>query len=229
MGLSGVPGELRGLEYLHNNYGVLSWSTVLSPAVDLARYGFPVSHDLVRYMDASTKTYDFLTYDSTWAIDFAPNGTRVGFGDIMTRKRYADTLETVSEHGADAFYNGAIANATIRALQAANGSMTLQDMAEYKVVLRPAAEVNYRGFRVIGCGAPASGSVVLSVLKTVEGFDGFGDSERLNMSTHRLDEAIRFGYGEVSQVIRLCSCRKCLLGLEIKFRRPRFRRRHSIL
>jgi len=63
-GLSaGVPGELRGLEYLHNKYGVsspvsdlpistfwmavliwnfqlLPWRTVVNPAVRVARYGF---------------------------------------------------------------------------------------------------------------------------------------------------------------------------------------------
>ncbi|MCJ1474620.1 hypothetical protein MMC13_003280 [Lambiella insularis] len=147
-------------------------------------------------MDATTRTYDFLTHEPTWAIDFAPNGTRVGIGDTMTRRRYADTLETISKHGADVFYNGAIANATIRALQATNGSMTLQDMAKYKVISRTATEISYRDFRIVSCGSPASGSVVLSALKTAEGYDGFGDVEMLNISTHRLDEAIRFGYGE---------------------------------
>ncbi|MCJ1402154.1 hypothetical protein MMC11_005373 [Xylographa trunciseda] len=193
---SGVPGELRGLEHLHIKYGALSWSTVLEPAIQVARYGFPVSQDLVRYMDFATREYDFLTFNPTWAIDFAPNGTRLGLGDLMTRKRYADTLETIAEHGVDVFYTGAMANATIKAINGANGSMTLEDLEEYKAISRPAAEIDYRGFRVVGCGAPASGAVVLSVLKTVEGYSGFENIEMLNLSTHRLDEAVRFGYAE---------------------------------
>ena len=197
-----MPGELRGLEHLHSKYGVLSWSTVLKPAIKVARYGFPVSQDLIRYMDFATRNYDFLTYDPTWAIDFAPNGTRLGLGDIMTRKRYADTLETIADHGVDVFYTGSMANATIRAVNGANGSMTLEDLKEYKAISRSAAEIEYRGFRVVGCGAPASGAVVLSVLKTVDGYDGFGDTEMLNLSTHRLDEAVRFGYAEVSDMMR---------------------------
>lgn len=37
----GVPGEIMGLEYLHRKYGVLPWGTVVSPAVHVARNGFP--------------------------------------------------------------------------------------------------------------------------------------------------------------------------------------------
>src|SRR5436190_4117631 len=104
---SGVPGELRGLEYLHKNYGVLPWKTVVTPAVHVARDGFTVTDDLVKYIAAATTSYDFLTKDPTWALDFASNGTRAKLGDKITRKRYADTLETIGEYGPDTFYTGA--------------------------------------------------------------------------------------------------------------------------
>jgi gamma-glutamyltranspeptidase/glutathione hydrolase len=133
---SGVPGEPRGLEHLHKKYGKLKWKTVVTPAVNVARYGFRVTADTVGCMDSATAgTYDFLTYKPTWAIDFAPNGTRKGLGDILTRKRYADTLETIAEYGADAFYTGAIANATITALRKANGTMILEDLKNYTVAI----------------------------------------------------------------------------------------------
>jgi gamma-glutamyltranspeptidase / glutathione hydrolase len=124
-----VPGELRGLEHLHKNYGKLPWSTLFQPAIRVARYGFPVTQDLVRYMASATNyPQDFLTKDPSWAIDFAPNGTLLQLNDTITRKRYADTLEAIAERGADAFYTGPIAEATIRALQAENGTMTLEDL-----------------------------------------------------------------------------------------------------
>jgi gamma-glutamyltranspeptidase/glutathione hydrolase len=59
-GLScGVPSDIRGLEYLHDKYGVsflthglvsaiikliiqsLPWAAVVNPAIHVARYGFP--------------------------------------------------------------------------------------------------------------------------------------------------------------------------------------------
>ena len=140
----------------------------MQPAIDTARYGFPVTTDLVNYMkSATTGQNDFLTNNPTWAIDFAPNGTRLGLGDTITRKRYADTLETIANEGPDAFYTGAIANATIQALQAANGTMTLGDLANYTVGLTPPVNITYRGFKITSCATPSSGEVALSVLKTV--------------------------------------------------------------
>lgn len=193
---SGVPGELRGLEYLHTKYGALPWKTVVTPAVDVARYGFNVTADLVRYMASATAgIYDFLTYDETWALDFAPNGTRLGLGDIMTRKRYANTLESIAESGPDAFYKGAIANATITALQKSNGTMTLTDLANYTVEIRENSNITYRGYKMFGGTAPSSGAVVLSTLKIVEGYD-MSTPSQLNFSTHYLDEAMRFAYGQ---------------------------------
>ena len=193
---SGVPGELRGLEHLHKNYGSLPWKHLMQPAIKLARYGFNVTADLVRYMASATSgTYDFLTYDETWALDFAPNGTRLGLGDIMTRKRYANTLESIAEYGPDAFYHGAIANATITALQKSNGTMALSDLANYTVQIRQTSNITYRGFKIHSGSAPSSGAVVLSVLKTVEGYD-MSTPSALNLSTHYLDEGMRFAYGQ---------------------------------
>lgn len=100
---SGVPGELRGLHHLHTNYGLLPWAAVMAPAIQIARYGFPVTADLVRYMASATAgIQNFLVSNPTWAIDFAPNGTLKGLGDTLTRKRYANTLEEISIHGPDA-------------------------------------------------------------------------------------------------------------------------------
>jgi len=147
-------------------------------------------------MDLSTKFYqsDFLTKDPAWMQDFAPNGTRVGAGDIMTRKRYANMLEAIAAQGPDAFYKGPLAKALIKALRKSNGTMTPDDLKDYDVISRAPVEIDYRGFKLHACGAPASGAVVLSVLKILETYPDFGKD--VNLTTHRMDEAIRFGYGK---------------------------------
>lgn len=200
---SGVPGEVRGLDYLHRNYGKLPWAQLLFPSIQLARYGFPVTRDLVNYMDLGVAGIkDFLVEDPTWALDFAPNGTRLGLGDIMTRKRYANTLEEIAQNGADAFYEGAIARTTIAALQKANGTMTVDDLKTYAVAIRKPATIDYRDYKITSGSAPSSGVVALSVMNIIRGYPDIGEPATVNLSTHRLVEAIKFGYGQVSWFAR---------------------------
>lgn len=172
------------------------------PAVHVARDGWPVNQDLVNYMASAVASTgaNFLVNEPTWALDFAPNGTLLGLGDTITRRRYADTLETIALHGVDAFYTGPIAEATIQTLQAQNGTMTLEDLKNYTVALREPAEIDYRQYKVRSCSAPSSGVVAMSAMLISSGYDNFGWPADLNISTHRFDEAIRFAYGQRSEL-----------------------------
>jgi gamma-glutamyltranspeptidase/glutathione hydrolase len=72
----------------------------------------------------------------------------------------------------------------------------LADLANYNVTLKPPVEVEYRDFKLRSVPALASGAVVLQTFNVIQGYSERA-STHLNLSTHRLDEAIRFGYGEV--------------------------------
>ncbi|KKA28001.1 hypothetical protein TD95_004852 [Thielaviopsis punctulata] len=196
-GLSvGVPGEIRGLQYAHEKYGSMAWREVVMPAVEVARGGFRVSSDLVRYMDnaLAIRGYNFLVQEPEWAQDFAPNGTLLVEGDTMTRKRYADTLEKIAIHGPDAFYTGEIAESMVKTIQASNGTMTLQDLQDYRIEVREPLSVEYRNYTLHSVGAPASGAICLSNLKIMEQYD-IEDWADVALSVHRFDEAMRYAYG----------------------------------
>ena len=172
----------------------------MTPAADVARNGFRVSEDLVRYMDIAKRITkrNFLVEDPSWALDFAPNGRLVQLGETMYRKRYADTLDTIAREGPDAFYYGPIANSTIRAIQEANGTMTLEDLANYTVAVRPVVQIEYKGYRLSSVSAPASGAVALQMLKTMEGYNTTLEGESEELSTHLMVESMRFAYAAVS-------------------------------
>lgn len=194
---SGVTGELRGLKTLHKKYGRLRWAKIIRPSVKVARHGFLVTEDLVAAINR-LPPQNFLSQDPNWAIDFAPNGTVLGVGDVMTRKRYANLLEVIAEQGPDSFYKGGIARTIIAALKAAGGIMTLDDLANYAVVSRKHSSITYRNYKVTSCSTPSGGTIAMNILKTVEGYKDFGWKGSLKQSTHRFDEAMRFGYGLVS-------------------------------
>ncbi|KAL1304857.1 hypothetical protein AAFC00_003781 [Neodothiora populina] len=199
---SGVPGEVAGLAYLHEKYGKLPWKQVMQGAIEIARDGFPVTADLVRYMAAATagEKESFLVTDPQWAIDFAPNGTLLGLNDTITRKRLANTLETIANEGASVFYKGEMAAQMVAAVRAANGTMTMSDMSNYSIISREAAHTAYRNYTLHSVSAPASGTVALSILKILEGYSDMGAPGSANISTHRLTEAMRFAYGQRTEL-----------------------------
>jgi gamma-glutamyltranspeptidase / glutathione hydrolase len=79
--------------------------------------------------------------------------------------------------------------------------MTLEDLRNYTVAIRKPAEIDYRGYKLAACSAPSGGSVTLATMKIIEGYETIGDDAYLNISTHRLDEAMRFAYGMVSIIV----------------------------
>jgi Gamma-glutamyltransferase len=194
-----VPGELRGLQTIHTRHGQLPWSDVVAPAVHLARRGFEVSADLVRFMEGAIEGRDDFFLTEPWAEDFAPDGPRVTVGSTMTRHRYADTLEKIATLGADVFYTGPMAQSMAGSVRDAGGILTADDLSQYRVVIREPVEVSYRGFILRSCPSPAGGPVTLSILKTLEGFDPAAQAG-FNVSCHRLNEAFRFGFGARTQL-----------------------------
>jgi gamma-glutamyltranspeptidase / glutathione hydrolase len=86
------------------------------------------------------------------------------------------------------------ANGIIAAIQAANGTMTLQDLSGYTVLVREPIQIDYHGYKLYSTGIPSSGAVTLSTLRIIECYD-MSNKTLLNLNTHRLDEAIRFAYG----------------------------------
>ncbi|KAK3490762.1 gamma-glutamyltranspeptidase [Neurospora hispaniola] len=191
-----IPSELRGLEYVHSKYGRLPWHDLVMPSVKIAHDGFKVTEDLVRYMASASASDDFLTRDPVWAQDFAPNGTLLGLGDTITRKRYAKTLLKIALLGADAFYTGPIADSIIALLQPLGGILTHSDLANYEASIKPALNITYRdSFRIFATDAPSSGAVTLSILKTMEQFPSLNLSSNIPLTNHRFVEAMKFAYG----------------------------------
>ncbi|KAK7437861.1 hypothetical protein VKT23_018298 [Stygiomarasmius scandens] len=196
-GLSvGVPGELRGWETLHKRHGKLPWKRLFQPAIRVARDGFAVNVDLASELNADT--FPFLLSDPLWAEVYAPNGTLLKEGDTCYRKRYAQTLQKLANHGADAFYTGEIADNIVKAASARGGIITHEDLEGYQVVIRTPNNITYRNSRIFSTVAPSSGSVVLSVLKIFEGYPGsaIDTDPEFNVTLHRLIQATKFGYGQ---------------------------------
>ncbi|KAI5456355.1 gamma-glutamyltranspeptidase [Mariannaea sp. PMI_226] len=196
-----VPGEVRGLWYAHQKYGQLPWKELLKGAHDRA-LGFTMNRDYMRYINKAIHAShgNFILNDPSWAEDYVKDGRILEEGQLVVRERYANVLKTLAEKGADAFYEGPIAEAMIASIQARNGTMTLEDLKNYKVKARPVLTSTYRGYKLHTMGAPASGSIALNILNVMDGYtepqnlyDDDVNEERDNL-WHKYVEAMKFGY-----------------------------------
>lgn len=185
-----VPGEIRGLEMAHKRHGKLAWSELFAPSIHIARNGFKATG----LLEIRVKTEEpWMKNLTEWAEVYFPNGVAVKEGDIVKRPTLANTLELISEKGADEFYEGEIARTLVNTIQSAGGIITLEDFKNYKPVIRPTMSTYYNGRKVTTCSEPTSGPVLLSVLNLIERFQ-FKVDGLIGLNLHRLVEAFKFGY-----------------------------------
>ncbi|KAI8979323.1 gamma-glutamyltranspeptidase [Mycotypha africana] len=185
-----VPGEIRGLELAHKRHGRLAWKDLFEPSIKLARSGFSAT----KLLEVRVKAEESWMANSTeWSQVYLPKGAAIKEGDIVKRPQLADTLEQIAIYGADAFYEGEIAESLVRTIQNAGGMITLKDLKEYQPVIRPTLSTYYNGRKVTTCSQPTSGPMLLSVLNLLERYQ-FKAEDLTNLTIHRLIEAFKFGF-----------------------------------
>ncbi|XP_054630967.1 gamma-glutamyltransferase 5a [Dunckerocampus dactyliophorus] len=190
----GIPGEIRGYEQAHKLYGKLPWASLFQPSIQLARQGIPISQILGQYIPYSDSN------DSRPLRELFSdkNGNLLQTGDIVKFETLANTLETIANLGADAFYTGKIAEDLIRDVQEAGGTLTMQDMASYKVTVSDAWNITLGEYQMYIPPPPAGGILLSLVLKIMEGYDLNPESLRREQKTlfyHRYVEALKFANG----------------------------------
>jgi gamma-glutamyltranspeptidase/glutathione hydrolase len=202
-GLSvGVPGDLAMLEMAHQRYGKLKWATLFQPAIALAERGFPVSRKMaseIAEFPEMAKMPDIGRYL------YHADGTPLRQGEILKNPELAQTLRTIAQGGAKAFYSGPIAQAIVDKVQHApvnRGGMTLADLAKYKAVERPAVCGAYRVYRLCSMGPPSSGGVaVLQILGMLERFPSSQLQPNSLSEVHLVSEAERLAFADRAQYL----------------------------
>ncbi|GAA5822503.1 hypothetical protein JCM11251_006360 [Rhodosporidiobolus azoricus] len=207
-----VPGELRGFEAAYQACGGgVPWSRLFQPAADLARE-FAVGPELHRRLNsrfaergptisAWMEDVDEEVYGE-WSSTFMREGGKefLQKGDTVRREAYADTLELLGQKGADAFYEGPVAEALVSSIQAAGGILTLEDFKAYRAVVRKAEEGSYRGRKYYTGSYPGGGPVMRMLLNVLEGYKGFAEYGRTGLGEHRFIEALKFAFAARTEV-----------------------------
>ena len=169
----GTPGTPRLMEEAHARWGSRDWPTLFTEAIDLAEGGFTVSPRLAQLV--AEEPEERLPSFQASAGYFFPDGEPIQAGDTLVNADYAETLRAIAENGADAFYEGPIAEDIAAKVQGAEGNpglLTTEDLRLYEVIERPAVCAPFRGMDVCGMGPPSSGALTVGqILGMADAFD----------------------------------------------------------
>ncbi|MFN8525691.1 MAG: gamma-glutamyltransferase [Chloroflexota bacterium] len=169
-----TPGALRSWAHVVARYGRLSLADVLGPAIRYAERGFTVGGYLafcIQQSEAALRRFP------ASAEVFLPGGRVPAVGSRIVRKDFGRTLRQIAEDGPEAMYTGSLAKAIVADMERNGGLISLEDLAEYRVVERSPVRGTYRGHEIVAPAPPSSGGThIVQMLGILEGFPiGRGD------------------------------------------------------
>lgn len=164
----GTPGLIRMLAVAHQQHGKLSWEVLFGPAIRLSRDGFPMSPRLYRLLRLDKS----LRQDPQAAAYFyQEDGRPRPIGSILKNPGLATVFSLIAKEGSDAFYQGVIADAIVRAVQGHPtnpGWLSHEDLATYRAKERDPIcffdqpMKHTKRYRLCGFPPPGSGTIAIA-------------------------------------------------------------------
>lgn len=177
----GIPGTVAGTFLAHEQFGKLPMHKLIEPAIQLAEHGFAITqqeaeglnHHASAFVKLNTLPNIFIKKEK-WKT-----------GDSLIQKDLAETLKRIAADGKEGFYEGETAKLIVEEMQRGGGIITLEDLKNYKPVVRVPRTFNYKGKQIISMDLPSSGGLMLQqMLKMLEPYDlkemGFHSAEAIN-------------------------------------------------
>ncbi len=153
-----VPGLVAGLCALAEERGTLPLSTLLEPAIHLAREGAVLSEPLAYVLRILMPIF---SHTPEMAAVFTRNGQPYQAGERLRFPELAHTLERLAKEGPVLFYSGDIAQAIVADQEQHGGLITLEDLASYTVLKHPPLRVPYRGWSMLLPPPPSNGGALV--------------------------------------------------------------------
>ena len=190
-----VPGEVAGLLYALENYGTMSREQVIRPAANLAKNGFYVTPTLSNDMKSQ---FDKLEkYPESAKVFLNQEDLPYEVDDLFTNPDMAKTLDIIIKNGKDGFYKGEVAEAIVKTLNKYDGLYTMEDLANYKPLVRQPVKGTYRGYEIISSPSPSSGgAIVIEILNILENFDIGSLKVNSPEYLHLFSEAYKLAYAD---------------------------------
>ncbi|WPC75241.1 gamma-glutamyltransferase [Vibrio porteresiae DSM 19223] len=158
----GTPGVVKLLWETHQRYGKLPWEKLIEPIAKVAENGFKISPRLAQLIAGDQEKLS--RYPDTRRYFFNADGSPKTEGTLLKNPEYAATLKAIAKGGADAFYQGKIAQDIVEHVQTAKGNpgvLSQKDFDTYQVKQREPVCTGYESYDICGMGPPTSGGMTV--------------------------------------------------------------------
>ncbi|MGD1875882.1 MAG: gamma-glutamyltransferase [Kiloniellaceae bacterium] len=167
-----VPGVGDGLGKAHARYGRMPWKDLVLPAVALAKEGFLIdwyvalliasaARNLARDPDAAARFLD----DDQWPR--MANWTALA-DQRIDMSSMAPSLQEIADSGPRALYDGDLAAALAKDVEAKGGSLRLADLNAYQAVWQNALSFGYRDAQIHVTPHLTAGPTIADVFQRLE-------------------------------------------------------------
>ncbi|MEO3999433.1 gamma-glutamyltransferase family protein [Mesorhizobium sp. CAU 1732] len=174
--------------------GLMSWSRLLEPAIELAQRGFPVSRSQDFWLDYRKEDWP------AWPGFASLFGEASPAGSLFRQPHLARTLSHVAEEGARSFYEGDLAHRIAKGLAEAGAPLSAADLVRTHTRTAKLESVKYRGLTLLAPTAPTQGITTLSIMATLEKLGIADVGEGTSDFYHLIVEAIKQAFLERDRI-----------------------------
>lgn len=192
---AGVPGTVAGLSLALEKYGTISLQQAMAPAIKLAEEGFLVTPRFSSGL--KQKKAHLQRWPSTKKTFYKEDGSFYEPGDLFQQKELATTLRRIARNGPEEFYTGETARMLVKQMAQNNGLISMEDMANYKPVIRYPVRGTYRGYDIYSMGPPSSGGThLIQMLNILEHFPISDYGHNSALAIHAMAETMKRTYAD---------------------------------
>nr|WP_255437556.1 gamma-glutamyltransferase [Thalassobacillus sp. CUG 92003] len=158
----GVPGIVKGMEAVHEDYGTMEMSELIQPAIEKAEEGFKVDKHLTNRLEGAAHRMRISELET-----FFPEGEAVQPNDVIVQQELADNLKKIQSEGSSALYSGSIGKQLAQNIQGLEQS----DLGNFQVEVGEPSHGTFAGMDVYSAPPPLSGTTLIQSLQMAETLD----------------------------------------------------------
>jgi gamma-glutamyltranspeptidase / glutathione hydrolase len=187
---SGVPGTVAGFALAFEKYGSgkVTWAELIEPARRLAE-GHVLTAGAVNGLERGRNLLAPFAESKRIHLN---GGAGWRAGETWRQPELAATFARMQRNGPREFYEGETARMIDAAMRTNGGTITRQDLANYRAIERQPLRQAYRGHDIVVMPPPSSGGItIFQMLAMIEGHDVRAMGHNSAARSHLFAEVMR--------------------------------------